>query len=163
MDLRVRHPYDAYAYVPLRQCSASSGCAYARCMVLLDEIEESSKLMTEGLQRMRGAPYELCHPHAPIQVDKESIKLRTTSLMRHCHVYGKGVLLEGCAYGCVEGPGGEKGVSIIANGYKPLRVKVRPSTLPCMVALSLLSGSVAYEDLPILIASLGLAPTEIDR
>lgn len=163
LDVRVRQPYDAYALVTLRQYSASSGCAYARCTVLLDEMEESSKLINEGLKRMNAAPKDILHPHALLYTDKNALWTRSLDLMRHSHVYAKGVRCSGRVYGCVEGPGGEKGTSLVMFQGKTLRVKVRPSTLPCLLAFSFMSKDLPQEDLAVLVASLGIIPTEIDR
>ena len=163
MDVRVRQPYDAYGLLTLRQYSASSGCAYARCTVLLDEMEESSKLVTEGLKRMYAAPKSVLHPHALLHTDENALWSRALDLMRHNYICVKGARVSGQVYGCVEGPGGEKGTSIIMDRGKTLRVKVRPSTFPSLLAFSLMSKDLPQDDLDVLVASLGVVPTEIDR
>ena len=163
MDVRVRQPYDAYKLLTLRQYSARSGCAYARCMILLDEMEESAKLVAEGLKRMHVAPKAILQPHALLQMDKNALRINALDLMRHSRMYLKGVCVSGKVYGCVEGPGGEKGTSIVMQKGVSLRVKVRPSTLPCLLAFAAMSKDLPQNDLAVLVASLGLVPTEIDR
>jgi len=162
-DVRADEAYDAYAHVSLRVPMEDMGCAYARFLVVFQELLTSVSCIRKACDAMREVPKVLSAPQAPYQSDKSKIMTQSAALMRHNHLYAKGFYLEGSAYGCVEGPGGEKGVSVHVRGYQPHRIKVRPSTLPHMIAFERLSKNVSYGDIKILLASLGIANTEIDR
>ncbi|MCY4413687.1 MAG: NADH-quinone oxidoreductase subunit C [Alphaproteobacteria bacterium] len=162
-DVRVMHPYDAYAYIKPKVVTHSGGGAYARIMVMMEEVRESGRMVREALEMMRDTDPEYVSASGVCVFAKNDIWTKPVAMIRHSRLHKKGYEISGECYQSIEGPSGEKGIFLASDQAGVLRVKIRPSTLPHVVAWPLLSKGVALKDQNVLLASLGFSATEADR
>jgi NADH-quinone oxidoreductase subunit D len=138
-DTRIDEPYCFYKDIEFEVPTYKEGDVTARCMVHLDEMRQSMKIIRQCLDKM---------PQGPVRV-KLSPQQRTQV---------------GEAYARVEAARGAMAFHIISDGgTKPYRVKISvPSFRNLIVLKKLLIGS-HVADMPAIYWSLDYWPVEADR
>ncbi len=143
LDLRKVAPYDAYADVAFEVPVRTSGDAYARYEVRLEEMVQSIRIIRQILENL---------PSGPIFSRKP---LKNPRALR---------VPEGEAYRAVESPRGELGFYMVSDGsWKPLRLKINaPSFANLQVVPHIVPGHLVADVVAIL-GSLDPVLGDVDR
>ncbi len=138
-DLRVHRPYMAYREVPVNVQVRQEGDCFARYMVRMQEITESSRLCRVALDKMPGGP----------------ISTRTPIALRPPR---------GETYFAIESSKGELGIYFISDGSEyPWRAKIRgPSFVNLQILPEILRGH-KMSDVVAIMGSIDLVLGEVDR
>jgi NADH-quinone oxidoreductase subunit D len=175
-DLRKDEPYLCYAAnwdgegaepvkfdVPI----ATDGDAYCRYLVRLEEIKQSVRIIDQLIDRIPGGSIDSIAdsklrlpPKGDVYGSIEGV-IQQFQLVMHNRGWDTPV---GECYGAIEGPNGELGYYVIADGGRyPWRVKVRP---PCFIHFSSFAKLIEGHQLADMVAVLGslnIIAAELDR
>ena len=128
LDARVDHPYAAYDVLTPRVCTQPGCDVWSRVLVRLDELDESIRLVGEGLRTL---------PEGPILADVQEIPP---------HRFG---------ISAVEAPRGEAIHFVMTGGdNRPYRWRVRAPTYPNLQAVPAMIQGQQLADVPITIGSI---------
>lgn len=165
-DIRKEEPYELYNEVDFDIPYSNDGDSYARYLLYMEEIRESSKILKQLIKMYEGSPKELM-ADAPeyISAPKEQIMTQNYSLMQHFVLVTQGMRPPiGEVYVPTESPKGELGFFIQSNGEPyPYRLKIRtPSFYHCGLLQDLLPGHY-LADVVTIIGSTNIIFGEVDR
>ena len=164
IDLRRDMPYSSYEKFQFKVPVSQEGDVFARYMCRVQELRESTAIVSQALDGMPEGPIKADAPGIVLP-DREKMKTQMESLIYHFKIITEGFAVPpGEVYQAVESPRGEMGYYIVSDGTaKPYRVHMRSAcfanlqTLPKMCEGRLLADVVAA------IGSIDIVLGEIDR
>ena len=164
-DVRKAFPYLGYETLDFSVPTQVAGDVYARYLVRVAEMRESVKICRQVLERISpmGA-YAVADPRVT-PPPKDRVYTEMEALIQHFLVYSQGFTVPaGEAYVPVEGPRGEQGFSVVADGTnRPWRVKSRaPSLLACQALETMIVGGL-IADVIAVIGSIDVVMGDVDR
>ena len=140
LDLRKTEPYLQYDQISFETITADGGDVFDRYLVRLQEISQSIDLIEQCLERLEDGP---------IMPEKMPRMLR---------------LPEGEVYIRTEAPRGEYGIYMVSKGgNKPHRLKVRSACLSNLQALKQMCVGQYVADAIIVLGSIDIVLSEVDR
>ena len=143
VDLRRDRPYAAYDKIQLKVPVRTEGDAWARWIVRMEEMKESIRIVLDMIDGI---------PEGPI-CSLKPVKLPGAVKPK-----------AGRAYTSIEGPRGELGTWVIADGTdKPYRCKIRPPSLHAVALLPYLAPGSNLSDIIVTLGSLDPILGEVDR
>jgi len=164
-DVRKVFPYQGYETFDFSIPTRTDGDVYARYLVRVAEMRESLKICRQAIERI--APtgvYAVADPRIT-PPPKDRVYTEMEALIQHFLIYSQGFTVPaGEAYVPVEGPRGEHGFSVVADGSnRPWRIKARaPSLLACQALERLIVGSL-IADVIAIIGSIDVVMGDVDR
>ncbi len=139
-DVRRADPYSIYERFEFDVVTRQNGDIFDRLIVRLDEIRQSIRIVQQVVKQM---------PEGPIMTLKPVYQVRVPP---------------GEAYGRVEGPKGELGFYIIANGKpNPWRYHVRAPSFINLTAFGLMCTGQKVADVVAILGSIDIVLGETDR
>ncbi|MEI6135799.1 MAG: NADH-quinone oxidoreductase subunit D [Chloroflexota bacterium] len=140
LDVRREEPYLKYDEIKWDVITATEGDVYARYLCRLAEMRESVKIVEQCLDRLQPGP---------IMPEKMPRMLRTPP---------------GEVYIRTEAPRGEFGIYMVSKGgNRPYRLKVRSACLSNLQALKHMSVGLYVADAIIVLGSIDIVLSEVDR
>ncbi len=166
-DLRKREPYLAYDQVDFEVPVYHGGDVYDRYRVRMDEMRESTRIISQCVDRlleMQGEPWT-SDDRKVVLPPREELHTSMESLIHHFKIVTEGYRVpEGEVYVAVESPRGESGVYVVSDGGpKPWRVKFRAPSFVALEATAACMGDVAIADLIAVVGSLDAVMGDTDR
>ena len=149
-DIRKAEPYSSYDKFDFSIPTRTESDVYARYLVRLEEMRQSTRIVEQALDGMPEGPYQADAPKVVLP-DREKMKTQMEALIYHFKIVTEGFPAPaGEVYQVIESPRGELGYYVVSDGTaKPYRVFMRtPSfgnlqALPAMVENRLLADTVA--------------------
>jgi NADH-quinone oxidoreductase subunit D len=164
-DVRKAFPYLGYERFEFKVPVRTEGDVYARYLVRVAEMRESAKICRQALERITPTGvYAVSDPRIT-PPPKDRVYTEMEALIQHFLIYSQGFTVPvGEAYVPVEGPRGEQGYSIVADGTnRPWRVKSRaPSLLACQALEKMIIGGL-IADVIAVIGSIDVVMGDVDR
>lgn len=165
-DIRKEEPYELYDEVEFDVPYSNDGDNYARYLLYMEEIRQSSRILRQLIKMYKDTPPEIM-ANAPsfISAPKEQIMTQNYSLMEHFVLVTQGMRPPvGEVYAPTESPKGELGFFINSTGEPyPYRLKIRtPSFFHTGLLQDLLPGHY-LADVVAIIGSANIIFGEIDR
>ena len=164
-DVRKVFPYLGYDTFDFAVPTRTEGDVYARYQVRVAEMRESVKICRQALERITPAgEYAIDDPRIT-PPPKDRVYTEMEALIQHFLVYSQGFTVPaGEAYVPVEGPRGEHGFYVVADGTnRPWRVKSRaPSLLACQALAPMIVGGL-IADVIAVIGSIDVVMGDVDR
>ncbi|MPZ99736.1 MAG: NADH-quinone oxidoreductase subunit D [Dehalococcoidia bacterium] len=140
LDIRRTEPYLKYAEVDFDVVVGQNGDVYDRYLCRLQELRESVRIVEQCLEKL---------PDGPIMPEKMPRMLRTPP---------------GEVYIRTEAPRGEYGIYLVSEGgNRPYRLKVRSACLSNLQALKHMSVGQYVADAIIVLGSIDIVLSEVDR
>ena len=157
-DIRKKEPYEAYAAVPFEVPLKTQGDCYARYLLRLFEIYQSMTIIRYVSEHLPAG--EVVNPDFDVGTDGG-----LTELSRRFALYGNGMRTPaGEVYAATESPSGEFGVFLVSDGgTRPYRCRFRSAGFPVMQALNRLTEGCDLADVRVILGSLAVQTTEVDR
>lgn len=149
-DVRKAFPYSGYEKFDFQVPLGSKGDNFDRFNVRLLEIEQSMRIVEQGLKQIPDGPINVDDPHI-IMPAKDEVYDSIEGMISQFELVFHGVQPPpGDVYFPVEGGNGELGFYVVSDGSGvPYRVRVRP---PCFVAMGivgpLLEGHTVADVVP---------------
>jgi len=164
-DVRKVFPYLGYDTFEFDVPTRSEGDVYARYQVRVAEMRESVKICRQALERITpSGAYAIDDPRIT-PPPKDRVYTEMEALIQHFLVYSQGFTVPaGEAYVPVEGPRGEHGFYVVADGTnRPWRIKSRaPSLLACQALERMIVGGL-IADVIAVIGSIDVVMGDVDR
>jgi NADH-quinone oxidoreductase subunit D len=140
LDIRRAEPYLYYDQLEFDVPTGENGDVFDRYYVRLQEIEQSARIVEQCLERLQDGP---------IMPERMPRMLR---------------LPEGEVYMRTEAPRGEYGIYLVSKGgNQPYRLKVRSACLSNLQALKQMSVGQYVADAIIILGSIDIVLSEVDR
>ncbi|MEE8143029.1 MAG: NADH dehydrogenase (quinone) subunit D [Planctomycetota bacterium] len=166
-DLRRDRPYLGYERYDFAVPVHQEGDCYARYLQRIAEVEESLKIIQQGLAVLPEGPVQ--HDNFKTSLpDKEAVYNDMESLIHHFKLVmlGHGIRPEKEAefYSATEAPCGELGFFLVSDGSDvPYRVRIRPPSLYNYAVFPMLSEGGMLSDAVAVLSSLHVIAGELDR
>jgi NADH-quinone oxidoreductase subunit D len=164
-DVRKAFPYLKYDTFEFTVPTHTDGDVYARYLVKLEEMRQSTKICQQALARISPTgPYD-CGDFRYVPPPKDRVYTEMEALIQHFLIYSQGFTVPaGDAYVPVEGPRGEHGCYVVSDGTnRPWRVKMRaPSFMAIQALPSIVQGGL-IADVVAVIGSNDVVMGDCDR
>ncbi|MCP3905809.1 MAG: NADH-quinone oxidoreductase subunit D [Planctomycetes bacterium] len=175
-DLRKDQPYLCYAdnwdgqgaeAVDFKVPVATGGDCLSRYLVRLEEMKQSRKIIDQLIDRIPAGPMDSAPDGKHRAPPKGDVYGSIEGTIQQFELFmtnrGWDTPIGEC-YGAIEGPNGELGYYIVADGTKhPWRVAVRPPSFIHFSALPRLLEGHMLADLVAVLGSLNIIAAELDR
>jgi NADH-quinone oxidoreductase subunit D len=164
-DVRKAFPYLGYETYDFAVPTQTAGDVYARYLVRVAEMRESTKIAQQALARITPRGVFDIQDYKIVPPPKDKVYSEMEGLIQHFLIYSQGFNVPaGEAYVPVEGPRGEHGFSIVSDGTnRPYRIKLRaPSFYACQGLPKLLIGGM-IADVIAVIGSTDVVMGDVDR
>jgi NADH-quinone oxidoreductase subunit D len=163
-DVRKAYPYSSYDEFDFIIPLGSKGDVYDRYVVRLQEMRQSLRIITQGMERLPDGPVN-AHALDVVPPDKEEVQRDMAALIRHFKIMEEGFKPPvGEAYGAVESPKGELGFYLVSDGSnKPYRMRIRPPSFLNLGAVPKMIEGQMVADVVAAIGSVDIVLGEIDR
>lgn len=163
-DLRKSNPYLGYENYDFEICVGTDGDAYSRYLCRMEEMNQSLKIIEQGINNLPDGPYAADLPEIVLP-EKELVYTKMESLIRHFVLVYEGFKPPvGEVYHGVENPKGELGYYLVSDGSgKPYRMRVRGPSFLNMQAIPLMVKGALLADVIAAIGSIDIVLGEIDR
>jgi NADH-quinone oxidoreductase subunit D len=163
-DIRRDEPYEVYDELEFDIPVFSEGDVYARYLVRLEEMRQSSRMLR---QLIEGIPEGEFIERSPKYVfpDKERLDNSIEAMIHHFKLVVEGLAPpKGEVYSSIEAPKGELGFYIVSDGSpKPYRLRIRPPSFVNLQSLLTMAKGNMLADVVAIIGSLDIVLGEIDR
>jgi NADH-quinone oxidoreductase subunit D len=162
-DVRRDMPYSSYEKFQFKVPVSQRGDVWARYIVRMDEMRESTKIC---LQALDGMPEGRIVADAPkIIPDREQMKTQMESLIHHFKIVTEGFQVPaGEVTSSVEAPHGMMNYYVVSDGTaKPYRVHMRNPGFATLQALEVMCKGQLIADVVAVIGSIDIVLGEIDR
>jgi NADH-quinone oxidoreductase subunit D len=152
-DTRKAEPYSSYENFDFEIPTRTENDVYARYLVRLEEMRQSTRIIRQALGGMPSGPWVADAPHVVLP-DREKMKTQMEALIYHFKIITEGFRVpEGEVYQVIESPRGEVGYYVVSDGTaKPYRVHVRG---PSFANLQAVPNMVEGAPIADVIASIG--------
>ena len=164
IDLRRDMPYSSYDKFQFRVPVLTEGDCWARYLVRLDEMRESTKIIQQTLD---GMPEGAIKADAPkiVLPDREKMKTQMEALIHHFKIVTEGFAVPaGEVYQGMECGHGQMGYYVVSDGTaKPYRVHMRYPSFATLQAVETMCKGRLIADLVAVIGSIDIVLGEIDR
>jgi NADH-quinone oxidoreductase subunit D len=164
-DVRKAFPYLGYETYDFAVPTQTGGDVYARYLVRVAEMRESTKIAHQALARISPRGVYDIQDYRIVPPPKDKVYSEMEGLIQHFLIYSQGFNVPaGEAYVPVEGPRGEHGFSIVSDGTnRPYRIKLRaPSFYACQGLPRMLVGGM-IADVIAVIGSTDVVMGDVDR
>jgi NADH-quinone oxidoreductase subunit D len=164
-DVRKVFPYLGYQTLDFDVPTEREGDVYARYLIRIAEMRQSVRLCRQLLERI--APIGVWAIDDPriTPPPKDRVYTEMEALIQHFLIYSQGFTVPaGEVYVPVEGPRGEHGFTVVADGTnRPWRIKSRaPSLLACQALEKMIVGGL-IADVIAVIGSIDVVMGDVDR
>ena len=164
-DVRRVFPYLKYETFDFAVPTQTGGDVYARYLVKIEEMRQSTKICRQALARITPTGAFDCADYRIVPPPKDRVYTEMEALIQHFLIYSQGFNVpKGEAYVPVEGPRGEHGFYVVSDGTnRPVRVKSRaPSFFACQALPKMIvNGLIA--DVIAVIGSTDVVMGDVDR
>lgn len=163
-DFRKKMPYGGYERFMFDIPTGQHGDVYDRCMVRVEEIRQSLRIIEQCLNNMPSGPYKADHPLA-VPPRKERTMHDIETLITHFLAVSWGpVIPPGEASCIVEATKGGNSYFLVSDGNtSPYRVRIRTPSFPHLQMIpNIIRGSLV-PDLVALLGSIDYVMADVDR
>jgi NADH-quinone oxidoreductase subunit D len=163
-DLRRDMPYSSYEKFQFKVPTATEGDVFARYIVRVQELRESTAMVKQTLEGIPEGPIKADAPKVVLP-DREKMKTQMEALIYHFKIITEGFTVPaGEVYQAVESPRGEMGYYVVSDGTaKPYRVHMRSACLANLQLLPKMCEGRLIADVVAAIGSIDIVLGEIDR
>jgi len=163
-DLRRDMPYSSYDQFDFKVPIATEGDVFARYMIRVQEMRESTRTVQQALAGMPEGPIKADAPKVVLP-DREKMKTQMEALIYHFKIVTEGFTVPaGEVYQGVESPRGEMGYYIVSDGTaKPYRVHMRSPSFANLNAILPMCQGQLIADVVAAIGSIDIVLGDVDR
>lgn len=163
-DLRKNRPYSGYDQFEFEIPTAVNGDSYDRCVVRVEEIRQSLRIIRQCAENMPSGPYKADH-RSTTPPPKERTMEHIETLIHHFLNVSWGPVVPPCeSETIVEATKGWMGFySISDGGGMAYRSRVRTPSFPALQQIPFISNGFMVADLIAIIASIDFVMADVDR
>jgi NADH-quinone oxidoreductase subunit D len=166
-DVRKDEPYLAYPDFDWKVICATAGDCYARYLVRLDEMLESSKIVTQAVENLPPGPVNVDAESKVILPDQSSVYRSIEGLIHQFELVmtnRQWLTPVEEVYAATESPNGELGFYVVADGSGiAYRARTRPPSYIHLAVFPYLIVGHQVSDVVAVLGSLNIIAAELDR
>ncbi len=163
-DFRKKRPYSGYDQLEFDVPTGTNGDCYDRCVVRVEEMRQSLRIIEQCLGNMPSGPYQSDHPlSVPPRKDRTMHDIET--LINHFLSVSWGpVVPPGEAFCGIEATKGNNGYTLVSDGgTMAYRVRIRTPSFPHLQMIPLISRGHMLADVPAILGSIDYVMADVDR
>ena len=163
-DVRRDMPYSGYEKYKFNVPVSTEGDVWARYLVRMQEMRESTSICLQALDSMPEGRYAADAPKI-ILPDREQMKTQMESLIHHFKIVTEGFAVPaGEATSSIEAPHGMMNYYVVSDGTpKPYRVHMRNADFANLQSLEIMCKGKLLADVVAIIGSIDIVLGAIDR
>lgn len=163
-DIRKTEPYSSYDKFDFEVPTRTEGDVYARYLVRLAEMRQSTRIVEQALAGMPDGPFQANAPKVVLP-DREKMKTQMEALIYHFKIVTEGFPTPpGEVYQAIESPRGELAYYVVSDGTaKPYRVFMRTPSFGNLQALAPMVEGKLLADTIASMGSLDFVLGDVDR
>ena len=164
-DVRKAYPYSGYETFDFEVATYDGADVFDRYRARLKEMHQSVRIATQALDRITPAGVWHVDDNRVVPPPKDKVYTEMEALIQHFLIHSQGFTVpEGEAFVPVEGPRGEHGVYVVADGTnRPVRVHLRPPSLLACQAMEPMVVGALIADVVAIIGSTDIVMGDVDR
>jgi len=163
-DLRKTRPYAGYEQFEFDIPTAANGDCYDRCVVRIEEIRQSLRIIRQCLDHMPSGPYKASHALATPPPKEATMHDIETLITHFLGVSWGPVIAPGEACVAVEGTKGLNSYYLISDGgTASYRTRIRTPSFPHLQMIPQISRGAMVPDLIALLGSIDFVMADVDR
>ncbi len=163
-DFRKKQPYSGYEQLDFEVPTAINGDCYDRCLVRIEEMHQSLRIIEQCMNMMPGGPYKSDH-HLTTPARKDKTMYHIETLINHFvnTAWGPNIP-EGEAMVGVEGTKGHNGYYLISDhDTHSYRTRIRTPSFPHIQFVPEISRGYTVSDLLAILGSVDYVLSDVDR
>jgi NADH-quinone oxidoreductase subunit C/D len=163
-DFRKKQPYSGYENFEFDVPTAAAGDIFARCLVRVEEMRQSLRIIDQCRKNMPAGAYKSDHPLAtPPRKDRTMHDIETLITHFLAMTWGP-VMPAGEGFVAVEGTKGNNGYYLISDGGNmAYRCRIRTPSFPHLQMVPLLCKGALVSDVLAILGAVDYVLADIDR
>jgi NADH-quinone oxidoreductase subunit C/D len=163
-DLRKAHPYGGYDQFEFEVPTAPHGDCYDRCVVHIEEMRQSLRIIQQCLDHMPAGPYKSDHPLTTPPRKEHTMHDIETLITHFLSVSWGPVIPPGEACIPIEGTKGIYSYYLVSDGNTvSYRTRIRTPSFPHLQMIPLISRGLMVPDLIAILGSIDFVMADVDR
>jgi NADH-quinone oxidoreductase subunit C/D len=163
-DFRKKRPYSGYEHFEFEIPTAVHGDSYDRCIVHIEEIRQSLRIVEQCVNNMPAGQYKSDHPLATPPRKERTMHDIETLINHFLSVSWGPVIPPGEAFFGIEATKGNNGYYLISDGSTvSYRTRIRTPSFAHMQMVPKISKGLMIADLMAILGSIDFVLADIDR
>ncbi len=163
-DLRKKRPYSMYDQFEFEVPVMDEGDSYARCLVRLEEMRQSLRIVRQAAENIPDGPYKSSHPLAMPPRKEETMEAIETLINHFLSVSWGQPVPPGEAMVPTEAPKGNYAYYVISDGgCHPYRCRIRTPSFTHIQSVPMLTKGLLVSDLLAILGSIDFVLADVDR
>lgn len=163
-DFRKKRPYSGYERFEFDVPTAHNGDAYDRCIVRVEEMRQSLRIIEQCLNNMPAGPIKAHHPLTTPPPKQRTLHDIETLITHFLNVSWGPVIPPGEMSVGIEATKGNNSYYLISDGgTMPYRVRIRTPSFPHLQMIPLIARGLMVQDLVALLGSIDFVMADVDR
>lgn len=163
-DLRKKRPYSGYEQFDFEVPTATGGDCYDRCVVRVEEMRQSLRIIRQCLDNMPGGPIKAHHRLTTPPPKARTLEDIETLIQHFENVTWGPVIPPGEAAVNIEATKGMNAYYLVSDGStNSYRTRIRTPSFPHLQMIPLMSRGLYISDLIAILASIDFVMADVDR
>ena len=163
-DLRKKRPYSGYDQFEFDIPTARHGDCYDRCVVRIEELRQSLRIIEQCVNNMPAGDYKSKHPLTTPPLKEHTMHDIETLIDHFLNVSWGPVIPPGEAFCGIEATKGMNGYYLVSDGSTmPYRVRIRTPSFAHLQMIPRLGRGIMIPDLMAIIGSIDFVLADVDR
>jgi len=163
-DLRKLEPYGGYDQFEFDVPTAVHGDAYDRCLVRVEEMRQSLRIVRQCLEHMPAGPYKAAHALTTPPPKERTMHDIETLIQHFLNVSWGPVIPPGECAVTIEATKGWNAYYLVSDGgTMSYRTRIRTPSFPHLQMIPVISRGLMVADLIAIIASIDFVMADVDR
>jgi NADH-quinone oxidoreductase subunit C/D len=163
-DYRKARPYSGYDWFEFDIPTASNGDCYDRCVVHIEEMRQSLRIIEQCINNMPEGPYKAHHPLTTPPAKEHTMHDIETLIQHFLNVSWGPVIPPGETSVCVEATKGLNAYYLTSDGgTMSYRTRIRTPSFAHLQMLPTMSNGLMVADLIAILASIDFVMADVDR
>lgn len=163
-DLRKARPYSGYQHFDFEVPTATGGDVYDRCVVRVEEMRQSLRIIRQCLEHMPEGDYKARHPLTTPPIKDHTMRDIDTLIHHFLSVSWGPVMPAGESSAMVEATKGLNSYALSSDGgTMSYRTRIRTPSFPHLQMIPAISRGLMVPDLIAIIASIDFVMADVDR
>jgi len=163
-DLRKKRPYSGYDQFEFEVPTAQNGDCYDRCLVRMEELRQSLRIIEQCVNNMPAGLYKSKHPLTTPPLKGHTMRDIETLIDHFLNVSWGPVIPPGEAFSGIEATKGMNGYYLVSDGSTmPYRVRIRTPSFAHLQMIPRLARGIMIPDLMAILGSIDFVLADVDR
>ena len=163
-DFRKKRPYGGYEHFEFDIPVGQRGDCYDRCVVHIEEMRQSVRIVRQCLEYMPSGRYKSSHALTTPPLKEHTMHDIETLITHFLAVSWGPVIPPGESFVGIEATKGNNGYYLVSDGgTMPYRVRIRTPSFPHLQMIPLMCRGLSVADLVAILGSIDFVMADVDR